>query len=136
MKITIAKLGTTLESNPSACPYGKDYLEEVGGENAVIGMIDDTPQKITDILTTFGVSMSEEDGITFLSLDELVKAQAAIEYASSDDSGMLQDDDQDDAACTSVFLQIALESLGVPLLQDDARDLVIADLKEAMTQAV
>lgn len=134
MKIAIAKLGTTLESNPSACPYGKDYLEEVGGENTVIGMIDDTPQKITDILTNFGVSMSEDDGITFLSLDELVKAQAAVDYASSDDSGMLQDDDQDDAACTSAFLQIALESLGAPLLQDDARDLVIEDLKVAMAQ--
>ncbi len=135
MKITIAKLGTTLESNPSACPYGKNYLEEVGGENTVIGMIDDTPQKITDILTNFGVSMSEDDGITFLSLDELVKAQAAVDYASSDDSGMLQDDDQDDAAGTAALLHVALETLGVPHLQDDARESVIADLKEAMNQA-
>jgi hypothetical protein len=136
MKITIAKLGTTLESNPSFCPYGKAHLEEVGGEDCVIGMIDDTPNAITDILTTFGVSMSQDDGITFLSLDELVKAQTAIDYASSDDSGMLQDDDQDDAAGTAALLHVAIETLGVPRLQDDAREFVIADLKEAMAQAV
>lgn len=136
MKITIAKLGTTLESNPSFCPYGKAHLEEVGGQDAVIGMIDDTPNAITDILKTFGVSVDEDDGITFLSLDELVKAQAAVDYVSSDDSGMLQDDDQDDAACTTALLHVALETLGVARLQDDAREFVIADLKEAMTQAV